>query len=230
MADATDLQARREAHIAEHHRLDLKRTALLVIDMQCGFVREGASLEVPLGRGIIGNIAQLIDACREQTIPVVFTEFVYAETIPCLRGDPFGREHLPLQSGSPAYGRPSGNCLIGPNAGLGAESAATIDELAPRADELVIQAHAYDKFHGTPLDMALRARDIRHLIITGLTTDVCVNHTLMSATTREYRVTAVTDGVATIDPAIQDACFAIWRNKFAHLQTTAELLPVLRGY
>ena len=227
MSGESDLQPSREARIAEYHRLDLQRTALLVIDMQCGFVREGASLEVPLGRGIIGNIADLIDSCRARAVPVIFTEFVYSQAIPCLRGDPFGREHLPLVSGSPAYGKPSSNCLIGPNAGQGAESASTIEELAPQSDELVIRGHAYDKFYGTPLDMALRARDIRHLILTGLTTDVCVNHTLMSATTREYRVTAVTDGMATIDPAVQDACFAIWRNKFAYLQSTAELLSVL---
>jgi len=42
--------------------------------------------------------------------------------------------------------------------------------------------------------------------------------------TRNYHVTVVTDGVATIDPAIEAACFDIWRRKFARLRTTAQML------
>ena len=78
-------------------------------------------------------------------------------------------------------------------------------ELAPLPNELVVRCHTYDKFYGTPLDLALRSRDIRYLMVTGVVTDVCVNATLMSAATRDYRVTAVTDGVATLWPDIQAA-------------------------
>ncbi len=60
--------------------------------------------------------------------------------------------------------------------------------------------------------------------MTGVVTDVCVNATLMSAATRNYRVTAVTDGVATLWPEIQDACFEIWRRKFARLRSTGEMV------
>ena len=57
-----------------------------------------------------------------------------------------------------------------------------------------------------------------------MVTDVCVNATLMTAAMRDYRVTAVTDGVATIWPELQEACFTIWQRKFARLRTTAELV------
>ena len=46
----------------------------------------------------------------------------------------------------------------------------------------------------------------------------------MSAATRNYRVTAVTDGVATLWPELQQACFDVWQRKFARLRTTAELV------
>jgi len=72
--------------------------------------------------------------------------------------------------------------------------------------------------------LALRSRDVRWLIVTGVVTDVCVNATLMSAASRDYYVTAVTDGVATLWPELQEACFAIWRRKFARLRTTAEMV------
>jgi ureidoacrylate peracid hydrolase len=220
-----------QERIDELHRLRPGRTALVVIDMQHGFLDPGAALEVPQGRQIIPNLRRLIDVCRRKGVPVVFTEFVYATSVPCLRGDPFGREHLPAEPGEPTgFGYPSSNCLIGPDAGEGPNAAETVAELAPQPDELVVRGYTYDKFYGTPLDLALRARDVRYLAVTGVVTDVCVNSTLMSAANRDYRVTAVTDGVATLWPELQQACFEVWKRKFARLRTTAELVEEIDGF
>ena len=214
----------------ELHRLERGRTALLVIDMQRGFLEPGAALEVPQGRDIIPSLRRLIAVCRRNRVPVVFTEFVYSPAVPCLRGDPFGPEHLPARPGQPTgFGRPSSNCLIAPVAEQGPNSAEVIPELAPGPDELVVRGHTYDKFLGTPLDLALRSRDVRYLILTGVLTDVCVNCTLLSAANRDYRVTAVIDGVATLWPELQQACFTIWRRKFARLRTTDEVVAELTG-
>ena len=215
--------------IEQLHTSQPGQTALLVIDMQCGFLDPAASLFVPEGRRIIPRIAQLIACCRDAFVPVIYTEFVYATPIPCLRGDPFGPEHLPAdEDAATGYGHPSSNCLIGSRAGQGAESAVTIDELAPCEDELVIVAHTYDKFYGTPLDLALRSRGIDRLIVTGVTTDVCVNSTVLAAANRNYRVTVVSDAVATLDDTIQQSCLKIWENKFARIRTTEQMLQELR--
>jgi len=215
--------------IEQSHRIEAAASALLVIDMQHGFLDEGASLEVPRGREVLPNVARLVEASRGAGIPVIFTEFIYAGTIPCLRGDPFGPEHLPAVEGQPTgYGFPSGNCLVGPGAGVGPESAITVDSLAPREDELVVQGHTYDKFYGTHLDLALRSRGIQRVMMTGVTTDVCVNSTLIAASMRNYRVTAVTDGMATIHDHIHDACLQIWQNKFARLADTGQLLDEIQ--
>lgn len=125
------------------------------------------------------------------------------------------------------FGHPSNNCLIGEVVEFGPNSADTVEELAPRPEELVVRSHTYDKFCDTPLDLALRSRDIRYLAITGVVTDVCVNATLMTAAMRDYRVTAVTDGVATLWPELQEACFTIWRRKFARLRTTEKVIDEL---
>jgi ureidoacrylate peracid hydrolase len=214
--------------IEQLHRLERGRTALLIVDMQHGFLDRGASLEVPQGRVILPNVSRLLSVCRTRGVPVIFTEFVYANTVPCLRGDPFGPEHLPPREGSPTgFGYPSGNCLIGTIAGAGPESAATVDELAPEENELVVRAHTYDKFYGTHLDLALRSQAIDRLLVTGVTTDVCVNATILSAATRNYRVTAVTDAMATIHEPIHQACLQIWQNKFARLATTVRVIEEL---
>ena len=214
--------------INETHRCVPGKTALLVIDMQHGFLDEGASLAVEAAHDIVPNIAALIDACREKNAPVIFTEFVYADNVPCLRGDPFGIEHLPSK-GDPGFGKPSSNCLIGHNAGVGVESAGTVDALKPRPEELIIRGHTYDKFYGTPLDLALRSQEITHLVMTGITTDVCVNSTLIAATQRNYQVTAITDGCASPWPDLHDACFKIWQPKFARLKTAAEALSEIEA-
>ena len=228
MLPLEDVLRAKQERIDELHRLQPGRTALLVIDMQRGFLEPGAALEVPPGRAIIGNLQRLLETCRRKAVPVIFTEFVYAPAVPCLRGDPFGPEHLPARPDQPTgFGLPSSNCLIGPRADQGPNSADTVPELAPRADELVVRGHTYDKFLGTPLDLALRSRDIRSLIVTGIVTDVCVNCTLMSAANLDYRVTAVTDGVATLWPELQAACFTIWQRKFARLRNTAQVIAEL---
>ena len=214
--------------IDQTHGCVAGKTALIVIDMQHGFIDEDASLEVAAARDIIPNISKLIDACRSKGAPVIFTEFVYADNVPCLRGDPFGIEHL-ASEGSPGFGSKSSNCLIGHNAGTGVESADTIDELKPAPEELIVRGHTYDKFYGTPLDLALRSQGLTHLLMTGITTDVCVNSTLIAATQRNYRVTAITDGCASPWPELHEACFKIWQPKFARLKTASEVLSEIEA-
>lgn len=220
----------KQRRIDRLHRCEPARTALLVVDMQHGFLDAGASLAVPKGRDIIPAIRRLIACCRAVGVPVVFTQFVYSTAVPCLRGDPFGLEHLPAPAGQPTgFGRPSGNCLVGPEAGRGAESADLVPELAPLPGELIVASHCYDKFLDTPLDLALRSRGITHLIVTGVTTDICVNCTVLAAANRNYRVTVATDGVATLDDTIQASCLSIWGRKFARLRTVGQLVTELKG-
>src|SRR5262245_64099798 len=179
MAPRDEVLRARQQRVDDLHRLEPGRTALLVIDMQRGFLEPGAALEVPPGRAIIPNLQRLLDVCRRIGVPVVFTEFVYSSALPCLRGDPFGPEHLPARPGEPTgFGLPSSNCLIGPFAERGPNAADTVPELAPRPGALVVRGHTYDKFLGTPLDLALRGRDVRCLLVAGVLTDVCVNCTL----------------------------------------------------
>jgi nicotinamidase-related amidase len=223
--DPETIRAAKLQRIDESHRCTPGNCALLVIDMQHGFLDEDASLGLVKWRELIPNIQSLISAARGNHIPVIFTEFVYSSSIPCLRGDPFGIEHLPAPADGPTgFGFPSSNCLIGAGKPEGAESAATVDELKPEADELVVQGHTYDKFYGTHLDLALRSHGVDRLILTGITTDVCVNATLISGSTRNYRVTAVSDAMGAVHDHHHDACLQIWDNKFARLKTTAEVL------
>ena len=162
---------------------------------------------------------------------MIFTEFVYATLGPL----PARRPVRPRAPAGPAGRAAPASAALRATAWSprtprpGPDSAEIVPELAPRPGELVVRGHTYDKFLRHPAGPGPPRRDIRYLVITGVVTDVCVNCTLLSAANRDYRVTAVTDGVATLWPELQEACFAIWRRKFARLRTTEEVMAEIRG-
>jgi nicotinamidase-related amidase len=222
-----ELVSRKLARIQDTHRMDPARTALLVIDMQRSFMDPKSSLYVPTARDILPHVKGLVEFCREVKVPVIFTEFTSAPEISNLRKDPFGPEHLAPRPGDPTgWGMPSGNSLAGAS---GPESPDIVDEVKPRPGEVVIHAYGLDKFYGTPLDLVLRSLDIRYLMVTGMLADLCVAATVYAATTREYRVTAITDGITTIWPDILKSVFDIFGRKLARLMTAAEAKAELRG-
>jgi len=154
----------------------------------------------------------------------VFTEFTYSPAVPILAGQ-LHPEHRPAAPGAPrGFGLPSSSCLEGD------ASAGTIDALAPRPDELVIRKRWYDGFAGTELDGALRARGITSLVLTGTMTDICVLSTVVGAFNREYRISVVEDGVATLWPEIQRATLDIVGRAFGRVVQSGEVLATISGW
>ena len=193
------------------------RTALVVVDMQRGFLDPGEAMEVPPAREIVPAIQSLLSLFRDKHLPVVFTEFVYSESVPVLIGR-LHPEHKPAEPGAPrGFGLPSSSCLEG------TPSAETVPDLAPQPGEIVVRKRGYDAFAGTLLDRALRARNVTSLVVTGTMTDICVLATVTAALHREYRVTVVEDGVATLWPEIQRAALDIIGRAYGRIATGKEV-------
>jgi nicotinamidase-related amidase len=193
------------------------RTALVVVDMQRGFLDAGEAMAVPPAREIIPAIQTLLGVFRARRLPVVFTEFVYSESVPVLIGA-LHPEHKPATPGAPrGFGLPSSSCLEG------TASAETVPDLAPLPGEIVVRKRGYDAFAGTWLDRALRARNVTSLVVTGTMTDICVLATVTAALHREYRVTVVEDGVATLWPEIQGATLDIIGRAYGRVATSKEV-------
>jgi len=72
-----------------------------------------------------------------------------------------------------------------------------VPELIPEAGELVINKRASDSFYDTPLLQALTARGIKHLVVTGVMTELCIDATCRRATSEGFQVTLVADGHTT---------------------------------
>jgi nicotinamidase-related amidase len=201
--------------------LEPGRTALLVVDMQRGFVDSGEAMEVPPARACVPVIRGLLDAFRARRLPVVFTAFVYSPDVPLLVGE-LHPEHKPAAPGAPhGFGMPSSSCLAG------SPSARVVDALAPRPDEPVIDKRWYDGFAGSALDGALRARGVTSLVVTGTMTDICVLATVIGAFNREYRVTVVDDAVATLWPEIQRATLDIVARAYGRVVSSKQVLDTV---
>ena len=200
------------------------RTALLVIDMQRGFVEAGEAMEVPAAREAIPRIRALVDLFRAKRRPVIFTEFVYSEQAPLLVGA-LHPEHRRAAPDAPRiFGRPSSSCHEDD------PSVATVQLLGPRHDELVVRKRWYDAFAGTPLDGVLRARGVDTLVMTGTMTDICVLATVVGAFNREYRVTVVEDAVTTLWPEIQRATLDIIARAYGRVVSAKEVADVVGAW
>ena len=214
----------RAADFARILRLEPGRTALLIVDMQRGFVDPGQAMEVPAAREAVPVIRALLDGFRARRLPVVFTEFTYSPAVPILVGE-LHPEHRPAPPGAPrGFGLPSSSCLEGD------ASAHTIGALAPRPDELVVRKRWYDAFAGTELDGALRARGVTSLVVAGTMTDICVLSTVVGAFNHEYRISVVADGVATLWPEIQRATLDIVGRAFGRVVQSREVLETISSW
>jgi nicotinamidase-related amidase len=156
-------------------RVDPARTALLVIDMQNDFVREGGALYVPDAEATIPVIDGLLELARAHGMRVVFSQDTHRE------GDPEWRiwgEHVR-------------------EATWGWE---LVDAWAPRPDETVLRKLRYDAFYGTPLDHLLRLWGIDTVVICGTLANVCVHYTAASAALRWYDVVIPRDAISALEP------------------------------
>jgi ureidoacrylate peracid hydrolase len=205
-------------------RLEPARTALLVVDMQRGFVEPGQAMEVPPARQTVPAIRALLDAFRAAGLPVVFTAFVYSPRVPLLVGE-LHPEHKPAAPGAPrGFGHPSSCCLEGD------PSADIIDVLTPREGEPVIRKRWYDAFAGSELDGVLRARQIGSLVVVGTMTDICVLATVVGAFNREYRITVVDDAVSTLTLEIQRATLDIIGRAFGRVVSSKSVIDIVRSW
>jgi nicotinamidase-related amidase len=198
-------------------KLQPGKTALLVVDMQRGFLDPGEAMEVPPAREIIPRIRTLIDLFREKRLPVLFTEFTYTERAPLLVGELHPEHRRAAPGGLRGFGMPSSSCLEGE------ASVRVTPELAPQPGELVVTKFHYDGFNGTPLDAALRSRGVTHLVLTGTMTDVCVLATVVGGMNREYRMTVVGDATATLSSEIQRATLDIIGRAYARVVSAGQV-------
>lgn len=157
--------------------------ALLVIDMQHGFLRPEGSIVRNGGlpyevERVVADTVDLVAAARAAALPVVYTQHVF-------RPD---HADAPARLVRRGMLRPEGEVLA-----KGSWDAAVVDELKPVDGDLVVEKNRYDAFLYTDLELVLRTLGIGTLLVCGVATNVCVESTVRSAEQRDFEVLVASD-------------------------------------
>jgi len=191
----------------EAMRLPPARTAVIVVDLQNGYISPGGyrdlnGRDIGPTKKVVQNTLRVLDAARRSGMTVVFLQNGWDAELK----DAGGPESPNWHKSNPLKFMRSRPELRGKILTHGSWDYALVDELVPRPEDFVVPKSRYSGFCGTQLDSLLRARGIRHLIFTGIATNVCVESTLREAYHREYFCLLVADATQASGPAfVQDA-------------------------
>ena len=175
-------------------------TALVIIDMQRDFVMPGGFGEL-LGndvsrvRSAIGPIRRVLEAWREKRLQVLHTREGHRPDLSDCPPSKKARGKLKVGIGDRG---PMGRVLV-----RGEYGHDIIDELKPLSCEPIIDKPGKGAFFATDLDLILRNRGVRSLIVTGVTTEVCVQTTAREANDRGYECLVLEDCVGSYFPEFQ---------------------------
>jgi nicotinamidase-related amidase len=204
-------------------------TALLVIDMQRDFLEPGGFGET-LGNDVgelrrtIEPTRALLAGCRAFGLPIIHTREGHLPDLSDCPPAKLSRGKPSMRIGDPG---PKGRILI-----RGEYGHDIVDELAPAPGETVIDKPGKGAFYHTELAGLLDAGGIRSLIVTGVTTEVCVHTTVREANDRGYECLVLSDCVGSYFPEFQRvglAMIAAQGGIFGWVATSTDLLAALDG-
>jgi len=179
---------------------DPATTAFVVIDMQRDFVEPGGFGEslgndVSLLAAVVPPLRNALAAARTAGLTIVHTREGHLPDLSDLPAAKLNRGSPTLRIGDPG---PRGRILV-----RGEYGHDIVDELTPMPGELVVDKPGKGSFYGTDLQQQLTSRGITNLVVTGVTTEVCVHTTVREANDRGYECLVLSDCVGSYIPEFQ---------------------------
>jgi len=208
----------RRGRLHAYESLDPTRTALIVVDMQNAFVKEGAGhAYVPEAASTCPNINRLADATRAAGGTVVWIlNTVTKESL-----DSWSHFHRELST-------PEGFKRRTESMSEGAHGHELYADLRPQPEDLLVRKSRYSAFiqGSSDLDQVLRSRGVDTVLITGTATNVCCESTARDAMMLNYRTLMVSDGCSTNTDEQHAASLHSFIINFGDVQTTAEVVAL----
>lgn len=186
-----------------------ERTALIVVDVQNDYCHPEGALasngsDVSAVKEMMPRLHGLIAAAREHDVPVIFIQTFHERA-----------------TDSPAWASRSGRSSMGVcrKGSWGAE----FYEVAPRPEETVVNKHRYSAFIHTRLDSVLRSLRIETLIMTGVSTNVCVESTARDGFMLDYHIVLAEDACASYSRAAHEMTVENMKGYFGVVSSAAEV-------
>ncbi len=206
------------------YSFDPASVALLCIDFQRDFVEPGGFGEslgndVSRLRSAIEPTRAVLAAFRDRGWTVIHTREGHRPDLTDLFPAKRDRGNPSLRIGEEG---PMGRLLVRGSAGHD-----IVPELAPQPGEVVVDKPGKGSFYATDLETILRARGITHLVVTGVTTEVCVQSTVREANDRGFESLILSDCTGSYFPEFHESALAMFRAQGAivgWVSTSADLL------
>ena len=217
--NVVDMVTARRGRRFAYGRLEPKRTALLVIDLQNAFMRPGMGLEVPVARAIVPNVNRLAAAARSAGATVVWVQ------IHLSRSGGADWPHFFDELNSPERSRQMLEDLAD-----GSDGHALWPELDVRPGDLVSKKNRFSAFieGSSDLPAVLAARGIDTVVITGTLTNNCCEASARDAAMRNLRTVMVSDACAAVTDADHQSSLINVFRAYGDVMSTDEAIAAIR--
>jgi ureidoacrylate peracid hydrolase len=217
---AIEISMRRRGRIQPFVAIEPSKTALLVVDMQTGFVAPGSVAEIPMAREIVPNINRLAGSLRRAGGRIVWIVSTYGPGAELdwttffnfiVTGETADRFRLAFAEGKPEH--------------------ALWRELDRQPDDLLVSKNRLTPFAdpSRKLETLLRSRGVDMALIAGTVTNVCCECTARDSAMRNFKTIMISDANASRNDAEHNATLSIFLQAFGGVYSTDEAIRLIEG-